>query len=208
MISRIKREVRHHIFWHQQKKCHKYSFIHINKCGGTSIETALGLPKTHDTAYFRREKVGGEAWSKMITFAVVRHPYSRILSDYNFRVKTNQNKLRTKKIPFDEWVKKTIIDRDHFYYDKPTHFSSCWQWITDLDRKSVIVDNIYKLEEIDDHWRDLCLKIGCPQAGLLPHANKTEVSKINDAIQFMSEESRYAIRTHFWEDFDNLNYDG
>ncbi len=208
MISRVKREILHHIFWYQQKKHHKYSFIHINKCGGTSIEAALALPKTHDTAYFRREKLGNETWSKLITFAVVRHPYSRILSDYNFRVKTNQNNLQTKKVTFDEWIKKTIIDRDHFYYDKPKHFSSCWQWVTDLDRKSVIVDHIYKLEEIDDHWHDLCFRIGLSHVGLLPHENKTEESKIEDAITFMSEESRYAIRTHFCEDFDNFNYEG
>ena len=40
----------------------QFAFIHINKCGGTSIEAALNLPKTHDTAQQRRDKIGRDHW--------------------------------------------------------------------------------------------------------------------------------------------------
>lgn len=63
-------------------------FIHINKCGGSSVEEALGIPvKIHDTAAARRRKIGARRWDRAFTFTLVRHPYSKVISHYSYRRK-------------------------------------------------------------------------------------------------------------------------
>ena len=72
-------------FIEQQRETGTYAFIHINKCGGTSVEAALGIPKVHDTAQERREKLGVEAWDRLKNFSGVRDPYARVASLYRYR---------------------------------------------------------------------------------------------------------------------------
>ncbi|MEZ5715131.1 MAG: hypothetical protein R3D85_08155 [Paracoccaceae bacterium] len=63
----------------QQRDSGRVCFIHTNKCGGTSIETALGIPKVYDTALQRIAKIGRPAWDRMC-FATTRHPFARVCS--------------------------------------------------------------------------------------------------------------------------------
>ncbi|NRB36268.1 MAG: hypothetical protein HRU31_16320 [Rhodobacteraceae bacterium] len=37
----------------------------------TAVEAALGLPKIHDTALQRREKIGKARWDRVPTFSIV-----------------------------------------------------------------------------------------------------------------------------------------
>ena len=57
-----------------------YSFVHINKTGGTSVVVALGLPFGHLTAREKIEQLGRERWDGRFTFAFVRNPWDRVAS--------------------------------------------------------------------------------------------------------------------------------
>ena len=64
--------------------------MHINKTGGTSIETALGecMPKAFDPEKHMDSKsminlYGKEIWKKYFTFSIVRNPWDRIISMYH-----------------------------------------------------------------------------------------------------------------------------
>ena len=86
----------------------KLIFIHIPKCGGTSVENALFRPheKTSDALFTLkghpdhdkyetgglqhlsaskvREVVGGNIYDEFYKFAVVRHPVKRLISQFNY----------------------------------------------------------------------------------------------------------------------------
>ena len=59
-----------------------YAFIHINKCGGTSLRNELGkyidvkIPKTDNLINFSYSSV----WNDYKAFTIVRNPIDRILS--------------------------------------------------------------------------------------------------------------------------------
>lgn len=96
----------------------RFVFVHIHKCAGTSIETALarhvheedlvigsvalggrdqdhykrtiGLDK-HSTALQARGFLGAESWPSFHSFATVRHPIDRLRSLYGFSRKVIEN---------------------------------------------------------------------------------------------------------------------
>ena len=94
IIKKMKSILRYKKFWLKQYFLDGYSFIHINKCGGTSVERFLGIPTVHDTAAHRIKTIVKKNWDNRFTFALIRHPYSKVVSHYNYRTKTNQNNLR------------------------------------------------------------------------------------------------------------------
>ena len=89
----------------------KFIFIHLHKCGGTSVERSLddimqwndimlgstkygesvqsqyndkfGIFK-HSSALKTKDLVGDEIWDQYFTFSVVRHPIDRIVSYYSY----------------------------------------------------------------------------------------------------------------------------
>lgn len=74
----------------QQRFFSSFIFVHINKCGGTSIQRALGIPvKDHDTALERKRKIG-RRWDSLYKFSVIRHPYYRVESLDRYRGRCQQ----------------------------------------------------------------------------------------------------------------------
>jgi hypothetical protein len=108
-----------------------YIFIHINKTGGTSIAKAIGLTvKKHLTAEQVITQIGERAFNDAFVFTVVRNPWSKVVSHYKFRVKTNQTSLKTNPLDFNEWVKCTYgPEKNLFYYDQPTMFQPQLSWL-------------------------------------------------------------------------------
>ena len=109
----------------QQRLLKKPIFIYILKCGGTRVEGALGLPKTHDTALTRRRRVGAVDWEKAFTFSVVRHPYSKVISHYHFRRKHDGTCICSDGIGLNDWIARAHGDHELRYYDKALWFAPC-----------------------------------------------------------------------------------
>lgn len=136
----------------QQAASGRYCFIHINKCGGTSVEKALGIPvKIHDTALERRAVVGEARWNEMASFSIVRHPYDRLCSDYRYRIKTNQSGMAERPIALNNWIVRVLRDRDPVYFIKPRMFMPCHEWLCDESGR-IIVDFVGRLEMIERDW--------------------------------------------------------
>lgn len=132
----------------------QFAFIHINKCGGTSIEAALDLPKIHDTARQRRDKIGAARWERIPSFALVRNPYAKVASHYRYRVKRNHTGLGSDSIGLNEWVHQAYGEKNPEYYDNPLMFAPCIDWITD-EAREVMVDLVVRIEEIDISWHQI-----------------------------------------------------
>lgn len=192
-------------FWFKQKYTDSYAFIHINKCGGTSVESALRLTKVHDTARQRRQAIGAARWARIYTFSIVRHPFAKVVSHYKYRIKTNQTDLGTTPIDLNTWVARAYGDRDPAYYDKPLMFAPCSDWITD-ETGTQIVDEVFKLEEINQHWPHICARIGRP-ATPLPNKNATTNTSRTRAGDLLSAENKTLLEAHFRDDFQRFHYD-
>lgn len=183
-----------------QARSGTFAFIHINKCGGTSVEKALGLPKIHDTAQQRRSRVGDDRWAQMFSFALVRHPFDKVCSHYRYRVKTNQTGLGDTPLPLNEFVRRAYGERDPRLYDKPLMFAPCLAWLTDTSG-AMMVTHVARLEDIATEWPLICAQIGRDVP--FPQANRTERGTTGSEL---SPENKVLIRDLFAADFDAFGY--
>ncbi len=179
-----------------------FIFIHINKTAGSSIGKAIGLPnKNHRTAKTIIKIVGKESWEKSYKFTFIRNPWDKVLSHYQFRVKTNQTNLRDNPISFAEWVKCTYGDnKNSFYYDKPGMFRPQNEWLLN-DRDKIDIDMIGRFENLNADFAIIANKIGCNP--MLPHINKT---KKVDYREFYNSETRAIVAKWFQKDIDLFGY--
>ncbi len=180
-----------------------YCFIHINKCGGTSVEAALGLPLIHDTAQQRRARIGAERWARIKSFSVVRHPVSKVTSHYRYRVETNKTGMAHDPIGLNEWIKRSYGDRDPAYYNQPLMFAPCRDWLVDEDG-ALMVDLVIKLEQITTDWARVEELLGLKAD--LPRANTTRKSKDRSG-EALDPESLAIIEDRFRVDFEMFDYD-
>ena len=186
----------------RQRAAGPYVFIHINKCGGTSVEAALRIPvKIHDSARERRRKIGRRRWDEAFTFALVRHPYSRLISLYKFRILTNQTGMGETPIEINAWIRQVYAERNPAYRDKPLMFAPCFDWISD-GKGRIIVDHLAKLEAIEEEWPLIQHRIGATAA--LPMRN---VSGAGPGWEMLEPATRTLVQEHFARDFEVLGYE-
>ena len=190
------------VYLDDQKTSGRWAFIHINKCGGTSVERALRIPKFHHTARQRRDIVGSDRWGQMTTFTIVRHPYPRIRSLYKYRIKTGQTGMAERHIGLDDWIRAVFREQDPAYRDNPQMFLPARGWLTD-ETDTIIVDIIARLESIDADWAGIQSRIGTDVA--LPKENTTSGggTATSDGL---SPASRDIIAEVFAADFDTFGY--
>ena len=204
-MASIEYRFRYLDFLLRQRLSGRFVFIHINKCGGTSVETALGIPlKIHDTARMRRLKIGQKRWDEAFTFALVRHPYSRLISFYKYRARYNQTGLRDDRpLELNAWIRATLADRDPAYYRPARMFAPCFDWISDQSGR-IIVDYVARIETIGEQWSFIQERTG--QVVPLPVRNVSgrpgESSR--DALD---AEARRIIQDRFRKDFEEFGYE-
>lgn len=203
-LKKINPRIRSRYFQVRHKYFNRFAFVHINKCGGTSIEKFLGIPKKHETAQQIINEIGFERWKSIYSFSVIRHPYSKVVSHYKYRTGTNQTELGENSIDINTWIKLSYGEKHVKYYDNPLMFAPCLHWITLGDE--IIVDRVTKLEKLNEEWESICLDIG-KKFSPLPHANKTSSSDIDSAYSLLNCDSLKIIKDHFQQDFIKFNYD-
>lgn len=187
----------------RQKYFDKFVFIHINKCGGTSIERALGIPVlNHDTAMYRLKKIGKKRWDACWKFAFVRNPFDKVVSHYEYRRLTNQTDMGTCPISFDEWVELAYADKNTRYYDKQKMFMPQKEWITN-EEDEIIVDFVGRFESIRKDFQVVCEALDLNTT--LPHVKSTR--RRQHFRSYYSQRSRAIIENHFRVDLEQFGYE-
>ena len=101
-----------------------FIFIHINKTAGTSVGKAIGLPvKDHLMATEVIARIGLDKWNTAYKFTVVRNPWDKVVSHYEYRRKKNKTHIASRNISFSDWVKMTYgPEKNTVYYNNPRSF--------------------------------------------------------------------------------------
>jgi len=147
-----------------------FIFVHINKTGGSSIETALRLPFQHRTARELRDRLGAEGWSQRFSFSFVRNPWDKVASHYFYRVQTGQTGMRSKPVNFSSWVALAYGQRDPVYYDKAKMFMPQVDWISDEEGR-MLVEFVGRFERLAEDFQTVCRRIGIEAE--LPHEKRS-----------------------------------
>lgn len=181
-------------------------FIHVPKAAGTSIE--LKLKEVND----KNQVLGGHStatsllknmpkiYQNYFTFSLVRHPYDRLYSAYNYLMKmdTHEN-LGNEDIKnfktFDDFVLKYLNTRTvhgNIHLKPQVHFLCL--------KEDIIVDYWEKYENISQFWNFLENKLKFESE--LPWLNKTRDTKKME----YSEELKTKIYELYIKDFITFNY--
>jgi len=186
-------------------------FIHITKTAGSSIET-VGLEKNkrwgiHHKEYgFWHEIFPNKATSlkqKYDWFMVVRNPYKRIISEYNFIA--NSLGLKNHSVDeFNKFIKRWMLNASNNKENHPMygringdHFTEQYKYYD----PSVII-HILKFENITEEFNNLMKKYNYD----IILNKKVQVSKIYFNLKDISNENIELIKTIYKNDFEIFGY--
>lgn len=186
----------------RQGKNGPFIFIHINKTAGTSIGRAIGLPvKRHLMATEVIELIGMDAWNQAYKFTVVRNPWDKVVSHYEYRRKKNKTEIASRNICFADWVRMTYgQNKDPFFYNNPRSFQPQVEWLKDTNCV-ISMDYIIKFESINEGFDHVREEIGLDAE--LPHLN---ASTRADYRGYYNDETRAIVARWFSEDLETFSY--
>lgn len=121
-------------------------------------------------------------------FSIVRHPYDRLMSQYNYTTRSTSNK---KDLKFENFL-DLFENNDSFWYKNQL------SWVINPITKNF---KFYKYEELADAWIDIKRRTGAMLPNL-PCTNMTKEKKITN----LSSAEKDRIYTMFRNEFDYLGY--
>jgi hypothetical protein len=157
-------KLRHYLLIYKQNILDNFTFIHINKTGGTSISSALNIPFQHKTALEKRKELGSYWWEERFRFAFVRNPWDRCVSQYFWRFDNSPN------VSFSEWI-MTTFNPNNSSSLCDIFFQPQIRWLTDKNQ-TVLVNYIGRFENIKQDYQHVLQKIGRVNKKL-PHLKST-----------------------------------
>ncbi len=196
---------------------HNAIFIHIPKTGGQSISAMLGIQKHDLTQWYGRELKNGQAWkdgfvvthmriedikkrvdiSKYYVFAFVRNPYTRIISEYNWRMRnrTAFEEPTGRLMSFEEYCELLYKDWDKIMANPNV-----------TERQHVTPQYKYVDSSVDVHYYEqfelACLKIQ-KRLGM-----SKPVPRVNMGVYDTNhtDRTKRITRELYGEDFDRFGY--
>lgn len=183
---------------------YKTIFLHINKAGGTSIETVLRtgalFRKHYMTAYEVRD-FDKDKWEKYFKFAIVRNPWDKMTSLYRYRSSIGL-------IPLSWNFSKFIHNLDRLNNSSPSksrrnllRTSNQLEHCVD-ENGQVILNYIGRFENLRNEWKKISKIINCKKP--LPHVKATKKHK--HYSQYYTDELRDIIAGRFNKDIEYFDY--
>ena len=196
---------------------HNFLFVHVPKTGGSSIRHALSpfsAPKakghfrrisanfplredpqkvrlrTHDTAAWARLKLGAETFEKLHKFAVVRNPYTRAISYFEY---LRQNPLH----PHNRIVKNMSLEK---YLSWGMHRTLQSRHLCDA-RGNLLVDRILRFENLNEEFKSICKDIGILVD--LPRINSSSQMPLT---KYLTPRTCKLIEQIYAQDFELFDY--
>lgn len=200
-------------------KKNKIIFVHIPRTGGTSLLKFLNIERKKEnlySGYCHYSSILNQHYplykiknylnltldnlnhsNNYFKFSIVRNPYSRIISIYNFMRELNTNKGRTFNSFLDlvEQIYKTNNFSEHIYYQS---LRNQWEFLLEKPDDKIDLDALFKFEKIKSS--ELFLQLKFNKENPLLHFNHIENS-IN-----LTKYQKYRIYKLYKKDFELFNY--
>jgi len=180
---------------------HNFIFVHIFRTAGRSFTKALmqfgeqeipGQTHRHHTAAEIRDLVGPEFWEQSFTFAVIRNPWERLLSQYLYHIQTvREFKSRHGQKP-TKVARRTQKNMRRFRnFDAFIHWFAVKEELNEWTRHKLtqseflfedsgeqLVDHIMRFENLESDMKvleeKLALDIDLPFINHQPHRHYSE----------------------------------
>jgi len=195
----------------------KIIFIHINKCAGISIVRALSRRfGSHDDAVSYKKKFPNK-FNYYFKFSVVRNPWDKMVSFYNYHDKVRRWDYDWEWSPdnspsFGEFIKisSSFSKQTQKYIFRKTgsrcthhkRMSNQLDWISDKDG-NILVDYIIRFENLQKDFDIVCDKIGVGRKKL-PHKNK---SKHKHYTEYYDDKTREIVAEKYATDIEYFGYE-
>lgn len=204
---------------------HRFIFVHIQKTAGQSLKRALEaycnrLPRTgmrrllshlpvpedparaafraHTTARWARLKLTPRLYDSYCAFTVVRNPFDRAVSNYNFLQQRPQHHSHrhVTAMTFDEYL--VFLKRRRWMRDPTQRYR-----VVDAGGR-LICDPVLKVETLDADFAALCARLGLQDAGGLGRTNTSSHRPYREFYE--KRATRDALVDLFSADFDTFGY--
>lgn len=196
----------------------KAIFVHIPKNAGESIEKSLrmygGDPNEtlwgdlsdrivlqHYTASAIRHFLSNDAiWNSYVKFAVVRNPWSKAVSEYNWYLRFGP------KCSFREWVfslEHRIKINEYIHRREIAHNIPQFKFVTDPAGK-LLVNRILRFENLNEDFREFAAEQNW--AVELGHVESTKSSDSRDFREYYDKNSIDEIERVYRKDLDAFGY--
>lgn len=198
---------------------HRCIFVHIPKCGGTSIEDVIwpeprnasdlwmGFVSKYKNKYQTgglqhllakqiREEVGEKVFNEYFKFTIVRNPWDKAISQFFYM--RQRPDLRDyigmkEEDPFKEYLQLTA-KKLHVQWEKQHKFFQD-------DNGKMIVDYVGRLERMEQDAANIFERIGIKAQ--IPHVNAT---RHHHYSEYYDDESREMVGEMYKEDIEILQY--
>ena len=193
----------------------KFIFLHIPKCGGTSIESVFGSWRNNyskdyfylgkNRQHFLLNKILDEypKCSNYFKFAFIRNPFSRVVSEYNYILSNSKN---LKDLSFKDFVLNLENYLNNFAYEY--HNLSLCDYLLNKEGE-LVVDFVGRLENFQEDFNEVCSKIKMPNL-LLPHKNVSKKSQHNSSkkhyTEYYDDETREIVAKKYTKDIEYFGY--
>ena len=194
----------------------KFIYIHINKCGGTSLTNVLMKHATdfntkkigyrkHSTMQQVYDAIGIDLADSYYKFTVIRNPLDRISSFYRHIKRSNSwvyNKMSQK---FDITNFNKFINNLPDLYKSRSDFEisiiSMTEWLT--VNKKIKIDKIIKLEDLNGEYKNLSNNFGLELN--LKNLNQDPIQVKHTSLY--TSEMKNIVKSIYKDDFKNFNYE-
>lgn len=185
---------------------YKCIFIHINKCGGQTIEHLLGVKEEHRSARQWKRRVSRTVWESYFTFAVVRNPFDKMVSMYSHRKQNIAPEKRSwdwalfenPDFGFNDWL--SLVYSRASKYPK-SNIRSQLEMIASW-RGRILVDEIVRFEEYSEKIPAVLQRLGVTE----PLVDKNRSSHVHYS-EYYDPESIELVRRYFKEDIRYFGYE-
>jgi chondroitin 4-sulfotransferase 11 len=189
---------------------YKCIFVHIPKTAGTSVEKILNTGTEADFYSTKAPTLQHLTWlelknkltfdySNFYKFAIVRNPYDRIVSEYEWRRQATPQILNS--LTFEEVIENLETLNTITQWDR--HLSTQSSFLKDETGNISKEIEVYKYENLEPLWEKLELITKIPKK-YYPWSYKTVKKPL---ISYYNENLRKKVREYFSEDFTNFKYE-
>ncbi|HJT79324.1 MAG TPA: sulfotransferase family 2 domain-containing protein [Gemmataceae bacterium] len=201
---------------------HRCIFVHIPRCGGTSIEEVLWPgPRTaadlwmgfvdryhnryqtgglqHLLARQIEQEVGRDTFSRYFKFAFVRNPFDRAVSQYHLTVRRAELREFIGMGPDASFRTYLSLIRRK----KHVQWEEQYRFLTD-ERGNFLVDYVGRFENFETDARKVFDRLGIP-VGAVPHSRMNRTAHRHYA-EYYDAETAAAVRALYARDLDLFGY--